>query len=349
MTTDTSTLYKLLEQMQVKTRWFDLGRRIGKLKREQIQQFEDGIAPYPHPYLRQAWLGLVFWPEQDKKKEQVQIWCLRLPLDEQGKLDLGARDDFLKQLLFSLGSNIEAAQAGKRLNAVLENNPYELKLPPEKQASLHAKISLELKQPASSHYQNSLGYLQNQDWPQWQAVGVQGLADIASRWQQHTALLCQALPHLPEQVLVPLAQCLEHEKIGEELSHALLARLKLSNEAKLMANLIRGLSASRQPQPLQQALRYCLSHPEIVQLELLAAISSRCAETALEPEFALVFLEHLAAAGQGVFNGLLAEMLFQPNLRLALMAAFRLPQRSEVLSQAIAQLLTPSELNPTTG
>lgn len=341
MTADLSTLYKLLEQMQVKTRWFDLGRRIGKLKREQIQQFEDGIAPYPQPYLRQAWLALAFWPEQDKKKEQVQIWCLRLPLDEQGKLDISARDDFLKQLLFSLGSNIEAAKAGKRLNAVLENNPYELKLPPEKQASLHAKISLELKQPASGHYKNSLAYLQSQDWPQWQSVGVQGLADIAARWQQHSPLICQALPHLPEEVLIPLAQCLEHEKIGEDLSQALLARLKLCDEAKLMANLIRGLSASRQPQQLQQALSFCLSHPQIVQLELLAAISSRCAEAVLEPEFALVFLEHLAAAGQDVFNGLLAEMLFQPALRQALMAAFRLPQRSETLAQAIAQLLKP--------
>lgn len=339
MSTDISTLYKLLEQMELKTRWFDVGQRIQKLSQKQLQQLEDGHINYPHPYLRQAWLALAFWPEQDKNKQQVQLWCLRLPLDEQGKLDIAARDDFLKQLMFSIGDNISAAKTGKRLNAVIENNPYELKLPPEKQASLHAKINLELGNDPSDHYQPCLDYLQQMQDHCWQDIAVQGIADVAVRWQDHHTLLAQAILTLPEPVLIPFCQCLEHEAINPTVSQALLGRLKQATEANVVSALIRSLSNSQDQTSLQSAIELCLSHPAILTVELLASLSSRCAETVTQDQNIMVYLEHLAAAGPEVFKGLCAELMFNAQLRPRLLSAFRQPERSNILAEAIGSLM----------
>ena len=78
-------------------RVFDLGRRVAKIGQSEFEAFENLARPYPVPYLRHAWVGILSWnPEQPG---QHNIWFLKLPLDEQNILQPGPRDDFLKHWL----------------------------------------------------------------------------------------------------------------------------------------------------------------------------------------------------------------------------------------------------------
>lgn len=334
-------LDQLLEEMEVRFRWYDAGQRIRKLKREQWQRFESGESPYPHPHLRQAWLGLAFWPEDDKHQQQVQLWCLRFPLDEQGKLDLASRDQFLTHLLTAMGSNVAAAKSGERLNAVLEDNPFVFKATPDKQASLHAIVSQSLKKPPSQFYAPTVRYIENPEGDDWQQLGIQGLADVACRWQEHQALLAERIQHLAEPVMLSLCQCLEHHAISTNIAQEILKRLEQSNEASSQAAMFRGLSQCKDNKPVHQALRSLLSHPNSSNVEVLATLCSRAGPMLLEEEFCQVFLEHLASAGQDVFNGLVSELLFQPGLRASLLNAIRAPERSATLDAAIGGLFGP--------
>ncbi|MCV6625974.1 MAG: DUF3549 family protein [Cellvibrionaceae bacterium] len=332
-----TSIHQLLQQMDVAWRCYDSGVRIEKLDKDSWQRFEAGELPYPKPYLRQAWPTLVFWPRQDKHKQQVQVWKLRLPLDEQGKLDLPSRDRFLQQLLTALGKNAEAAAAGEQLSAVLDGNPFVAQAGEEKQANLNAIIGQQLGKIPSQFYAPCLEFFSAQH-DDWQSLGLQGLADLACRWQQHQALLCQAIPDLPEPVLASLCHCLEHQPISRELGQALLARLQRSDDASQQALIFRGLSHCREPECVRAGLSTLLSQASAEQIEVLATLASRAGPYLIEAPFCLVFLEHLASAGNEVFVALMSELMFQPQLRPALMAAMRQPQRSERLSAAIGAL-----------
>ena len=236
------------QYLGAKARYFDLGRRIQPLSQKEFEQADLLASPYPHPYLRHAWLGVVFWSED--KIDSPMVWSLKLPLDEQGYLVPGDRDRFLQQLLLTLGSNIQAAQAGKELNAVLDNNPYAFTLPEDRQAAFHAKISAALKRPASRFHQATVNYLENPSPDGWQNLGIQGLADVTARWQDHRPLLLKALPVLPAPAFVGVAQLLEHEAIDAKLTETLINRLhkeleqEVANDS-LVAAAIRGMSHSQ--------------------------------------------------------------------------------------------------------
>lgn len=339
-----STLYQLLENMQVNCRWFDAGHRISKLSQSQWQQFEEGQIAYPHPYLKQAYLGLAFWPEDDQRKQQVQLWCLRFPLDEQGKLDLASRDQFLKHLLVALSSNLEAAKKNEQLTAVLEGNPYVFKPSEEKQANLHAIVSQQLKQPHSAFMSTVLEYFAKPEGDDWQQLGIQGLADLACRWQDYQNEICAAITNLPSPVLCSFCHCLEHHAINGIVADALLLRLEStiedSNAKAEQIALMRGISFCQDVTRVGKALNLVLSSPVIMDVEMLVSLSSRCSKQLVSEKYALVFLEHLAAAGNDVFAAVVQELLFQAPLREALLRFIRSPDRSETLSQAIGHLFS---------
>lgn len=356
MSAPISSLYQLLESMKVNSRWFDAGHRIAKLSQSQWQQFEDGHIAYPTPYLKQAYLGLAFWPQDDQRKQQVQLWCLRLPLDEQGKLDLAGRDQFLKHLLTALGSNLEAAKKGEQLTAVLEGNPYVFKPNEDKQANLHAIVSQQLKQPHSAFMTEVLNYFAKPEGDDWQQLGIQGLADLACRWQDYQNDICMAIPKLPSPVLCSFCHCLEHHAINGVIADALLSRLsggieqgtptsiesngQGSNIKAEQIALVRGLSHCQDNSRIESALSLVLSNPIMLDVEMLVSLSSRCSAQLISDKYALVYLEHLAAAGHDIFTAVMQELLFQSNLRDALLSFVRSPERSETLSQAIGHLFS---------
>ncbi|GAA6150850.1 DUF3549 family protein [Pseudoteredinibacter isoporae] len=340
MSAPVSTLYQLLESMKVHCRWFDAGHRISKLSPGQWQQFEDGQTAYPQPYLKHAYIGLAFWPADDQRKQQVQLWCLRFPLDEQGKLDLASRDQFLKHLLTALSSNLEAAKKDEQLTAVLEGNPYVFKPSDEKQANLHAVVSQQLKQPHSAFMSTVLNYFAKPEGDDWQQLGIQGLADLACRWQDHQNEICAAIPQLPSPVLCSFCHCLEHHAINGIVADALLEKLKNSEDKAEQIALLRGISYCQDNARIEAALNLALSSPVMMDVEMLVSLSSRCSQQLVSEKYALVFLEHLAAAGHDVFAAVMQELLFQATLREPLLGYIRSPERSETLSQAIGHLFS---------
>lgn len=353
-----SSLSQFLCQSGVETRFYDLGRRISKIGSTDFEAFEMGQIAYPAPYLQQAWLGLVFWvPHQE---QAATVWFLRFPLDEQGKLQLPERDRFLQMLVTAVGANLQAARAGENLQAVLEGNPFVFTPPPERQAAFHARIKLTLRQPPSQYYQPVQNYLtagvmDPQARESWQDLGLQGFADVAVRWQKKDTYgpLLKALPLLPAPVLTSLCECLENEAVDAKVATALVQRLEpLFNgqgntaddeTSKLVAATVRALSNSIATGMRQQLLSRLIGSELAQAPEVMVAIATRCGDDLLEPSLTLPFLELLARYPQQTFNRVMADLLFQPHLRTALLTAFRNPERSEPLSRAIGALLQPKQ------
>lgn len=352
-----TSLGQFLTQIGVHARFYNLGRHISKISAAEFEAFEKGSIAYPTPYLHQAWLGLVFREEENDQASATSatIWFLRFPLDEQGKLLQPERDKFLQMLLSAVGTNLEAAKTGKQLQAVLEGNPYVFTPPPERQAAFHARIKVNLKLPASQYFDTAKYYLetavhQDKDRELWQAVGLQGLADIAVRWNKkdiYTNLL-NALPVLPVEPFASLCECLENEPVDAKIATAICQRLQQFSEApaetantKAIAAAVRGLSNSIATGMRRQALARLLSGEQAKASEVLVAMATRCGDDLIDDSLTLPFLEVLAQYPQDTFNRVMLDLLFQPHLRQAFLKAFRQPERSETLSLAIGALLNP--------
>lgn len=332
-----STIGQLLNTMGVHSRVFDLGRHITELPSKHFQSFEAGTTPYPAPYLHHAWIGLLFW-EPDSPQAPL-LWFLKFPLDEQGKLQLAERDLFLKQLLTAVGTNIEAVKEGKQLQAVLEGNPFVFTPTPERQACLHAKIKLLLQQAPSNHYEKAVDYLSG-DLNQWQELGIQGLADLSIRWQEHQDTLVSAVPNMPAEPLKSLCLCLENESINGKVSKALVQRLNTeSGNSELCAGLIRALSRSQAADLRHKQLLQLLTEQPPLDVEVLAAIATRCHLDLCEANLCQAFLQKLAEQPQETFNRVMLDLLFLPLLRPHLLAVFRSPERNQALASAIGGLM----------
>lgn len=334
-------------EMGVKTRFFDLGRHIQEISSTTFAQFEAQSVPYPAPYLQHAWLGLLFW---DPDTPDIPLlWFIKLPLDEQGKLVPSERDQFLKQLLIALGANIEASKQGQQIAAVLEGNPYVFTPSPERQASIHAKVNKLLGMPTSDFYQPTVKYIEG-DLSAWQEIAIQGLADVAVRWPEHQGALARAIKTMPARPLNSLCLCLEHEAVNGPVTKAIYQRLeneRAGADSELIAGLIRAMSQSLAIELRHKALTHILNNTDIIAIEILAAIATRCHLDLCSPDICLVFLEALSRHGQDNFNRLLADVLFCAPIRPHILTAFRAPQRSQRLAAAIGGLLNPMKYEST--
>ena len=90
------SLLEFLEQTGKSVSVYDIGRRIGALSRDAFLAFEHAREPYPRPWQRQAWIGLV---QNAGDGDEPVIWFLRLHLDEQGLLVQAERDYLFDRLL----------------------------------------------------------------------------------------------------------------------------------------------------------------------------------------------------------------------------------------------------------
>ena len=98
-------------------------------------------------------------------------------------------------------------------------------------------------------------------------------------------------------------------------------------------------SAQASDQSLQiQLLSKILQSPIKSDIEVLATIAGRCWQIIPRREILLVFLESLALADaqhQGAFKAILSDLMFIPGMRDSILQAFRSPDRSQLLTQAI--------------
>lgn len=345
-----TTLAEFLQSLGVMARFFDCGRRISDLSGREFSLFESNAIAYPAPYLHHAWIGLLFWAPATP--EAPSLWFLKFPLDEQGQLVPAARDAFLQQLLMTVGTNLQALQDGEQLKGILEGNPYTFTPTPERQACLHARARQALQQQPSQHLQPALDYLRSDNLDNWQHLSVQGLADIAIHCQQYPQLLAAAIPKLPEQPLITLAQCLENAPLCDTMGAALLQRMEREREMPMPAEpvlsaLIRALSAAPDHASRQHCLLGLLAQatpaPEVV-----ISIATRCSGDMHNQALCLAFLEALAQislsseqnTGASIFHRVLADLLYVPSLRQVFNVCFQHPACSPQLQQAIAGLLS---------
>ncbi|KAA0874973.1 DUF3549 family protein [Nitrincola tapanii] len=335
-------LTDLLQHQDNRLRFFDMGRRVSKLSTDIFRQVEQHQCPYPLPFLHQAWVGLLLWNSKDK--QQSMIWFLKLPLDEQGYLIQAARDDLVNRIL-------QNALAAEAQDDALKDNPFAFTPDPEKMAAFHAQATRILANPASVYYERVEDYLSGQlPLDTWPDLGLQGIADYLARLDQSSHLdhLCRILPQLPAEPLQMLTRQLEHVEPDFQLLQALEQCLDQQMQAhalpEVIAALLRGLSNAREL-PLKQKLIEAVLHSDYaLEPEVILALGTRCTQSLQEPSTLQLFLERLAAgkAGQLGFNRVLTDLMFLPKLRSLILASFRDPQRSQVLSSAIGAFLQPT-------
>ena len=349
-----STLSSLITAADFNLRWFDLGRRVRPVSKQVAQDFEDGAAPWPYPYLRQAWCGLLLTPAKTDKDSDGEpaVWFLRLPLDEQGKLLLPIRDRFLRELQQALNPAQQPANndndPAKALQQALENSGLMFTPAADKRAVFHAKAAKLLARPASDHFPAAKAYAKDPASFPCEQLAMQGLADLAVRWEKERENLVANLPRFAAPALISLSQCLESEAADHQLVEPLIARARESLKSdtpdfNLVIAVIRGISHSTASGMRQQFLTWLLKENPAgaaTQPEVLAAIGSRCSEDLAQPELAKLWLERLSASQpQETFNLLLTDLLFLPQLRNVLLGVLRDPQRQESVAVSFGRFL----------
>ena len=337
-----SSITDLLARIGLHWRAQDCGARIQSLEKKQFIDFETGSSAYPYPYLGQAKFALVVWP--DGQAQAPQIWFLRFDLDEQAKIPLKSRDQFVQQLLVAIGANLAAAEQGERLKNVLDNNPFVWVPTDAQQAAFHAKLTAQLKLPPSQFYQDAIHYLSQGPWDYWQALGIQGLADVVARHKESAMhkLLSKSLAGIPAPVFNSMSQLLEHEPLDIALTQVIAERLTQALESNNPAETtacLRALASSSAKGFVIETLARALQEPVVLDAEAVVTLATRHGEHLADPRLTIAFLEQAAQLGQQSFNRIMAELLFQPRLRPHFLAAFRQPDRSERLAQAIGGLL----------
>ena len=216
-----STISELLSLSESQFRVYDLGRKIDKISKEQFDKIEINQLPYPFPSQGHAFMAIAFW---QKKSTEPYLWFVKLPLDERSLLNQGARNHFISIIMEALGSDL-SVDPTEQQEELLKSNPYHFTPAEYKLAAVNSLLKKELKQPASIHYENCQAYLSGQlGWNEWQAIGIQGIADFAQRLDddKNTEHLIKALPYLPNEVLYPLCFALENQTLPVNVIEALI-------------------------------------------------------------------------------------------------------------------------------
>jgi len=332
-------LSEFLTETDTQIRVFDLGRRVQKLSLSDFQQFERAEKPYAFPFEQNAWLGILFWNVKDKT--QHNIWFIRMPLDETGCIQLSARDEFMHMLLSRLGDHIQDNNDSENLAHVLKDNPYVFKPTEEKMAVFHSKAQLILKQDPSKYFEQTISYLEAKNYEQWQTIGLQGIADLVVRLDDHKTrtLLIKALAELPNEVFAAICQCLENQICSVDLAQAIKKRIDAAEDESSLANGIRALARCESKRFTENMVQDILTRLKPNQSIVLVAIIAKSWEVLNDQTILKQFLERLAInqSGPELFNALIMDLMFIPGFREKVLAEFRDTQRSENLSIAVGQ------------
>ncbi|KXI22884.1 DUF3549 family protein [Photobacterium sanguinicancri] len=334
------TLTQLLDNAGCQYKIFDLGRRVCEINVEQFKAVEENRQPYPWPLQQHAHLSISFW----QAGNTPWIWFLRLPLDERGLLKQAAVGDFIKYVIEAMGATLNSEPTEEEQEK-LAANPYTFKPSDDKMAIFHAQLRQRLSLSSSQYYEHAQHYLTGDlGWEQWQAVGLQGLADVCARMKQenNTTLLRKGINKLPMTPLYALLGCLEHCELPQSLAERLQERLNLECEQAepdlfLIAALLRAM-AGIDAQQLNLALKAVLSQPKLCHPEVLVAIAGRCWNGLTHTDTAGEFLLRLAQTNdQVLFNQLFTDLVMLPLLRGIMLQVLHSQANPELVT-AITQL-----------
>ena len=343
------TISQLLQTSNSQFRIYDIGRKIEKIPKELFEKVELNQLPYPTPSQGHACIAITFW---QKQSTQPFLWLIKLPLDERGLLNQGARNHFIAIIVEALGKDLTQSVSEDQ-ESLLKSNPYLYTPAQYKLATLNSKIKFELKQDASDYLAPFVSYLTGkQGWDKWQAVGVQGITDFAVRIkdesskEKYSDLLVNALPHLPNEVLFPLCAALENETFSVDLISAISELFKnacsstsqADENQQLQQHLLRSLASNSQHVYVEKLIADLLEQQH-VSAELLITISGRCWLALANNNQLMAFLEHLVLSDdQALFNSIFKDLVAIPAIRPIIFQCMRAPERSASLSKAIGQL-----------
>jgi len=341
------TLSELLKLSGSQYRLYDIGRLVSKLPKEQFEKVELNQLPYPTPVQGHACIAIAFW---QKKHSQPYLWLLKLPLDERGLLNQGARNHFIAIIIEALGADL-TQETSKKQEELLSANPYLFTPAQYKLASLNSKIKVDLKQQPSEYFLPFKQYLidntnKGNGWHNWHSVGVQGITDYVARIKQddHDGLLLEALPHLPIEVLSPVCSALENEQFPVALIDALVELVEAalnSKENTLSATLLlRSLAANSQHVHVKAVVSQILSQQE-VSTDILITLSGRCWLALADEVTLMCYFEHLLKNNDlAMFSSIFKDLVSIPSLRPIAFQCIRSENRSPALAQAVGQLFS---------
>jgi len=343
-----TTISDLLVQSNSQFRLYDIGRKITNISQSDFIKIEQAQLPYPSPLQGHAFIVVVFW---QKKSSQPYLWFVKLPLDECGLLNQGARDHFIAILIEALGlqqqnlaqhpANLMLTPSEKQAE-LLKNNPYHFTPAQYKLASLNSIINVELKQKASQYYLHCHDYLSGKlGWENWQNIAVQGITDIAARLSKdnNEQFLIKNFNKLPDEVLQPLCGALENQVFSSELLITIGKSFNQHiNNSLLQQHLLRAFATNANKPQVQTLLTKLLLQDNIND-ELLIVISGRCWLALQNQTLLMQFLEKLVLSqDKGLFTAIFKDLIAIPIIRPILFNCIRKPERSAALAKAIGQL-----------
>ena len=340
-TSDTiSSISALLTLSDSQYRIYDIGRRVEKISHEQFENIEAAQLPYPYPSQGHALIAIAFWQQQSTSP---YLWFVKLPLDERGLLNQGARNHFIAIIIEALGENI-SVNPTEHQEALLKKNPYHFTPAQYKLAAVNSLVSASLKHPASKFYLPAQKYLSGANgWDAWREVGVQGLSDFAFRLSEanNNEILTNAIVNLPEQVLVPLCSALENISLPENVVRQIIARFQQAHTANKLAiviALLRALASSTQ-QPLSQRFLSDLMANNKLDEDVLIIIAGRLWPILSNEDALYTYVEHLVKDNDHeLFSAIFKDLVAIPMIRPLLLQTIRSPKRSPQLAHAIGML-----------
>lgn len=325
------SLHDFFLRSGAEVRLYHLGRCVEPCAMDTLAAFEAGHLAWPFPWRGEARLGMVF---RLTDASDPLIWFLALPLDESGQLVPGPRDAFIERLLTTLGRTAEVKTSddamtnasGPGVDNLMKDNPLTFTPSLPFQAVMHARATRDLGLPASEHIELVDAYLSGQQRVDWQALGLQGVADFVVRLDEdESQSLSKHMEHLPDEVLISLCYCLEHVAIDDILALALRQRgeeAAASGDIETFCACVRGV-AGASTEVAGAWLDTLLADPNACGSDLLAAVAGRGWRHLEDADRLPRFLERLAEQPDADFTALVRDLALIPRLRLPLLMTLR--------------------------
>lgn len=344
-----NTLTDFLEQAQCQYRLYDLGRIVQTISNDEFKKITENRQPYPFPIQQHAFIALTFW--QVAAEKEHFIWFLKMPLDEQGLMQITAQTSFIRMLAEAMGENL-TAEVSNTLQERLASNPFIFKPSAEKLAIFNASINHAFIRPASSFYPAIQSYLcANDQWHNWHDLGLQGFADIAARLEHENnqQLIINALDFLPEQPLQTLALCLENQSLinatlAQAIANQASKRLLLGQQTTAIL-LLRALASCHEKVIVKQLLEAQFSSILLTQADWYISIAGRLWGQLEDETLLKRYFEALAHHHIDLFPQLFTDLVAIPSLRDTVLKQLRLADRSAALSHAIGLLFSGVKQN----
>jgi hypothetical protein len=347
-----SSISELLNLSNCQFRIYDIGRKVDKLSKEQFNKIELNQLPYPYPSQGYAFLAIAFW---QKNSSEPYLWFIKLPLDERGLLNQGARNHFIAIIIEALGADL-SIDPTEQQEELLKSNPYHFTPAQYKLASINSLLKIELKQPASQYYETCQQYFHGQvQLEHWHNVGVQGLADYACRLTEdnntikknitvtNEEALSAIIQQLPIEVLQPLCSALENHSFNAPLIEKIIESFWLSyktHDCNKATTLIRALASNSQHPYFDKLMDKLLKYNDIPE-EILITLAGRNWHALHSDTRLIQFLERLVQHKENdLFFAIFKDLVAIPNLRPILLQCIRNPKRSDALTKAIGLLFS---------